>query len=426
MDPPPSALQSDLLTVKHTQDPTMLFPSHAFGRGGVGHFLCTGHSRVGLHRLPQASQQPASLSVTARRRLGSSRSMGEESSGASASGGSASGAATSLSGFSLISSDPVSVGATRAWETGGVQHTHNFVSSSRTVRPQDVPSASKWAAISYFENDPKEVARHMAIMEHVQAQHEAGKAAERQREQARHNLWAEQQREMFRRQRLEQAARYARSGIRPRSAYADLGAVAAAEDAHGVTEGDAAGAVSPTSSARAASAGGHPSYRDPAERFYTSEAVRSALSASGAAALYGSSGRLRPATAGVASHSGGLYERSLGGASSTQLQLSLSMQRRTYIPLPKKTYVNVHERMAAEALETPAARVAALAAAKARVEEERTQVAMVGELQELESFEARMRSLQRARSRAARPQAQRGNRSSGSGEEGSKEAEEDG
>ncbi|GLI71689.1 hypothetical protein VaNZ11_016994 [Volvox africanus] len=458
MDTPPSAVQSDLLTIKHTKDPATLFPSHAFGRGGVGHFLCTGHSRVGLHRLPQAASQPASLSVTARRRLGTSRSMGEES---STSGGSAvpsAASATSLSGFSLISSDPVSIGATRAWETGGVQHTHNFIASSRTVRPQDIPKASKWAAIRsrhqpsharrtaplawhnlpthphpYFENNPKEVARHMAIMDYVQTQHEEGKAAERQVEQARHNMWAEQQREMFRRQRLEQAARYARSGIRPRSAYAELGAVAAAEAAHGVaggnfvtasTSGDAAEggvvatvATPPSASARAASAGGHPSYRDPMDRFYTSDHVRSALSASGSAAVYSSNGRLRPATAGVMSHSGGLYERSLGGASSTQLHTNTSLSRRTYIPLPKKTYVNVHERMAAEILEAPAARVAALVAAKARVDEERTQSAVAGELQELDSFEARMRSLQRARSRAARSQAQRQNTSGGSGDE---------
>ncbi|GIL67545.1 hypothetical protein Vafri_20905 [Volvox africanus] len=435
MDTPPSAVQSDLLTIKHTQDPATLFPSHAFGRGGVGHFLCTGHSRVGLHRLPQAASQPASLSVTARRRLGTSRSMGEES---STSGGSAvpsAASATSLSGFSLISSDPVSIGATRAWETGGVQHTHNFIASSRTVRPQDIPKASKWAAISYFENNPKEVARHMAIMDYVQTQHEEGKAAERQVEQARHNMWAEQQREMFRRQRLEQAARYARSGIRPRSAYAELGAVAAAEAAHGVSGGGgnfvtastsggapdggvvATAATPPPASGRAASAGGHPSYRDPVDRFYTSDHVRSALSASGSAAFYSSNGRLRPATAGIMSHSGGLYERSLGGASSTQLHMNTSLSRRTYIPLPKKTYVNVHERMAAEILEAPAARVAALAAAKARADEERTQSAVAGQLQELDSFEARMRSLQRARSRAARSQAQRQNTSGGSGDE---------
>ncbi|GIM16964.1 hypothetical protein Vretimale_19529 [Volvox reticuliferus] len=360
--------------------------------------------------------------------------MGEES---STSGGSAVPSAvsvTSLSGFSLISSDPVSIGATRAWETGGVQHTHNFISSSRTVRPQDIPKASKWAAVSFFENDPKEVARHMAIMDYVQAQHEAGKAAERQVEQARHNMWAEQQREMFRRQRLEQAARYARSGIRPRSAYADLGAVAAAEAAHGVADGGgnsitastsggaaeggvAAAAATPPASTRAASAGGHPSYRDPTDRFYTSDHVRSALSASGSAAFYSSNGRLRPATAGIVSHNGGTYERSFGGASSTQLQMNTSLSRRTYIPLPKKTYVNVHERMAAEILEAPAARVAALAAAKARADEERTQTVVAGELQELDSFEARMRSLQRARSRAARPQAQRQNTSGGSGDE---------
>lgn len=35
----PNLLHTDLLTIKHTSDPALLFPSHAYGRGGVGHFL---------------------------------------------------------------------------------------------------------------------------------------------------------------------------------------------------------------------------------------------------------------------------------------------------------------------------------------------------------------------------------------------------
>ncbi|PNH08267.1 hypothetical protein TSOC_005189 [Tetrabaena socialis] len=186
-------LTAQLLTVKHAVDAGTLFPQHAFARGGVGHFLCTGQSRAGLNRLPQAASQAAALSLTARGRLQSTRS-----------GAGGSEADSSISGFSLISTDPISVGATPAWEAGTAQHAANFVASCRTMRPTDIRAGSKWASMSYFENSPREVARHMAKMDHLQAVGDAIKAADRQTEQARHNIWAEQQRGTFRRQRLEQ------------------------------------------------------------------------------------------------------------------------------------------------------------------------------------------------------------------------------
>ncbi|KXZ46357.1 hypothetical protein GPECTOR_44g35 [Gonium pectorale] len=418
--PDVSQLQTNLLTIKHASDPTLLFPSQAFGRGGVGQFLCTGQSRVGLHRLPQASSQAASLSLTARGRLDSSRSLGSGGGGSAPpeTGSAASHQGSSLTGFSLISADPMSVGATRAWEAGTAQHTHNFVASSRTVRPRDQPGGSKWAAVSFYENDPREVARHMAIMDVVQAQHEANKAAERQAEQARHNLWAEQQRETFRRQRLEQAARYARSGMRPRSAYAELGALAAAEAAHAAASADASpsersldgGAGGGGSTAPASLSGGLP---DPTHRFFSTAAqARATLSMPGSAGSL--HGRLRPSTAlpagsdaasafgraggpGAAAYAATLYQA--GALAGTAGIVGL---RSTPIPLPKKTYVQVYDRMAAEANETPSTRAAAVAAAKARVEDERQQAVLAGEMQELELFEARMRSLQRARSKASR------------------------
>ncbi len=72
------------------------------------------------------------------------------------------------------------------------------------------------------------------------------------------------------------------------------------------------------------------------------------------------------------------------------------------IPLPKKTYVHVTDRMQAEAAEAPGARIAERAAELAAEDDARQAAEVAGELQELDGFEARMRSLLRARSRAAR------------------------
>ncbi|KAG2444271.1 hypothetical protein HXX76_001028 [Chlamydomonas incerta] len=433
----PDLLHTDLLTIKHTSDPALLFPSHAYGRGGVGHFLCTGHSRAGIHRLPQAASKAASLSLTARGRAGSSRSRGSES----ADGldpAAVTGNGSSISGFSLISSDPAAIGATRAWEAGTVAHASNFVSACRSVRPTDVPRGSKWAAVSFFENDPKEVSRHMQVLGFIQAKQDMAKAAERQTEQARHNIWAEQQRETFRRQRLEQAARYTRSGIRPRSAYAELGAVAAAEQAHnGYGSGSVlGGSQDGTGSALGGGGGGGgrlggiaPPGADPASRYYGAlgrngtfgsrdSGSGSARGGGGGSLSYFPGGKPRPSTALPA---GSVYTGRGGpltaaqAAAANPFNATLNATAATAaaggggpIPLPKKTYIHVYDRMAAEAAETPAARAAAAAQAAAAVEDERRQAVLDGELAELDSFEARMRSLQRARSRAAHSERRRG------------------
>ena len=51
----------------------------------------------------------------------------------------------------------------REWEVGN--HPRNFQSSARSARIHDVPAASKWASISFYENDPAEIKRHMDIMD---------------------------------------------------------------------------------------------------------------------------------------------------------------------------------------------------------------------------------------------------------------------
>jgi hypothetical protein len=136
----------------------------------------------------------------------------------------------------------------------------------------------------------------------MQAKHELGKAAERQTEQQRHSTWASQQRGIFRRQRLEQASRYHRSGMRPRSAYAELGATAAVETMY-----SSAQVASSVDEASSSGGGG-----DAASRFFTSPHVRDALGRPPLSPLprdpraplsYAPGGRPRPTTALVASTS---------------------------------------------------------------------------------------------------------------------------
>lgn len=158
-----SCTANSLVTLPFLADSTNL-PSPgstllASASAGAAFHRCTGHSRAGIHRLPQAASKAASLSLTARGRASSSRA----SDYADGMDPAATGNGSSISGFSLISSDPAAIGATRAWEAGTVAHASNFVSACRSVRPTDVPRGSKWAAVSFFENDPKEVSRHMQV-----------------------------------------------------------------------------------------------------------------------------------------------------------------------------------------------------------------------------------------------------------------------
>jgi hypothetical protein len=56
------------------------------------------------------------------------------------------------------------------WERG-VAHPQNFVSTARQTRIDDVRPASKWSGISFYENSPKEIKRHMDIMGIVDNNH---------------------------------------------------------------------------------------------------------------------------------------------------------------------------------------------------------------------------------------------------------------
>ena len=60
--------------------------------------------------------------------------------------------------------------AKHEWERG-VAHPYNFVTTARQTRTDDVRPASKWAAVSFFENDPETVKRHLDIIESVEKAH---------------------------------------------------------------------------------------------------------------------------------------------------------------------------------------------------------------------------------------------------------------
>lgn len=370
----PLSIHPDLLSIKHSADAAVLIPNHAHARGGVGHFLATG-ARGGLNRLPQA-----------KRAFGSSGSMTARSAGSC---DSFNGAATAASVTPTTPEAVAAAGeasASRAWERGSVRHPADFVSATRTVRPWDVPRGSRWAAVSFFETDPREVKRHMEVLDWIQATHDQSKVAERAVEQVRHSVWAVQQRDTFRRQRLEQAVRYTAAGMRPRSAYADLGATQAAEAVHSATLN--ATSMSSTSGSLPPAAAG----------FFRAAAGTGSRDSMAAAAATARS--MRPMTAMSAGNRSGAYQGTVTAVQAMAEQKHAAGLTGA-IPLPKKTFIKVYDRMAAESAEAPSSRAAAVAAQKAATEEEKKLAEAGEELTGIDKFEANLRALQRTRSRAA-------------------------
>lgn len=63
-----------------------------------------------------------------------------------------------------------------AWQQGSVCHNHTFLLAHRSTRTHDVPPASKWAAMPFYERDPRIIRRHMDVMAWVdQADAQVGK-----------------------------------------------------------------------------------------------------------------------------------------------------------------------------------------------------------------------------------------------------------
>lgn len=300
------------------------------------------------------------------------------------------------------------------------------MAASRTARRWDVPKASKWAAVSFYENDPKEVARHLEMMNYTEATHAQGKLIEREVERTKHQDWSAQQRETFRRQRLEQAARYARSGMRPRSAYTDLGATAAVSELLQHQEGRSPQrsrqspsrsassiACTPRAGAFAASMTGSsfgssqaiqkdivrasfsiPSLQRPmtagpgnAWRSMTASLANSPRPGSGT----GMHGRASCGSGSMSSAS------SCGGGASV---LGTSIPAVSSIPLPKPTYTRVYARMAAEQSESPALKASAELNRRALEARERERSVANAQVAELDQFEAQLRAQQRQKARA--------------------------
>lgn len=106
----------------------------------------------------------------------------------------------------------------KEWEKG-VFHPANFQTATRRARPHDVRPASKWAGISYYECNPKEIRKHLDVMYEMDQAHVQGVITDRENEQLRLGTWGSQQRDIFRRQRLEQANKYQSAGLPVRLAY---------------------------------------------------------------------------------------------------------------------------------------------------------------------------------------------------------------
>lgn len=67
-----------------------------------------------------------------------------------------------------------------AWQQGSVCHNHTFLLAHRSTRTHDVPPASKWAAMPFYERDPRIIRRHMDVMAWVdQADAQVGRWLDR-------------------------------------------------------------------------------------------------------------------------------------------------------------------------------------------------------------------------------------------------------
>lgn len=76
--------------------------------------------------------------------------------------------------------------------------------------------------MSFYENDPAEIRRHIDITTQLDQLHIDSKLQEHAQAKARRMAWAEHQRHMFRQQRLEVALRYQALGLQLRAPHQAL------------------------------------------------------------------------------------------------------------------------------------------------------------------------------------------------------------
>mmetsp|Transcript_5319 Transcript_5319/g.11626 ORF Transcript_5319/g.11626 Transcript_5319/m.11626 type:complete len:444 (-) Transcript_5319:174-1505(-) len=428
-------LESTLIATKLTNEEGVLYPSHAFARGGIGVLVSTGTARGPTKRLPQAVHAAkqlgilysggagtALLGVTTSSSSGRSRPVtvaGSEAAGRTMTAASTttylpgepttttsvssplplplgstigfnstlgSGMPSALpllgTGSVLEGGDVTEMGAAASvvlggtagvpeaarheWERGAVVHPADFVPAARRARAHDVRPASKWAGISFYENNPDEVKRHLDIVNTMDQIHEESKRQERETERLRHFSWAARQREIFRRQRQEVAARYARAGLPLREAQRSAMSAPSHRSSLVTAGSEGSGALGGTT--------------------YM-----------GGPLPFGAGSR--PVTVGTMGYTESVNAARPGSIisnwGSTMLAEPAPLPS---ISLPKPTFVKIYDRISAEADEGPRAKAEAYrqkleAAARAR---EGTEVE--GAVRELDDFEAHMNSLQRKKS----------------------------
>ncbi|MEW5304959.1 MAG: hypothetical protein WDW36_007532 [Sanguina aurantia] len=224
------AATSLLLSIKHTTDDGELYASHGHARGGVGVLLATGTSRGSISRLPQAgalakkqSQRMRGLQKLEASSDPNALSLCLEQAGQSrwdVMGLHQSAVTRSCRPTPVACLPSHSPAGPHAWQQGSLCHNHTFLLAHRSARTYDVPPASKWAAMPFYERDPRIIRRHMDVMAWVDQADAQGKMIDAEILRAHHSKLAVEQRETFRRQRAEQAARYSRSGVLPSRTYA--------------------------------------------------------------------------------------------------------------------------------------------------------------------------------------------------------------
>lgn len=85
--------------------------------------------------------------------------------------------------------------AKHEWEKG-FAHPYPFCPAARRVGIKDLKNP-RWATVSYFENNEREVAKHIAMIERDEKEHENFLIGQKAGAEVRHQTWAAQQRQVF-------------------------------------------------------------------------------------------------------------------------------------------------------------------------------------------------------------------------------------
>lgn len=389
----------DLVEIKHASDDYRLYPNHGFAKGGVGHLIATGGARSGLNRLPQVARRSARGGLRSFSAAPSSRSapistytvsrgqpvptLHLQTSSTGSGGAKYAPDAETLHTGTFIS-QPASArtsAAAKPWEKN-VPHASDFVTTTRSSRIYDVPSASKWSGLSFYENNPEEIKRHLDIINALDQLHTTNKMEERQAERNKHQAWATQQREIFRRQRRELANKYQQMGLSPRPSYA----WAASSDYMPFnSEGSWEGSIRPSTVGTSTGDAGF-TVGLPPSAFTDSRAVTA------------EEGAPRPWSA--------FSEGYLPGATSfsQSQQVGISEQPRP-IALPKPTYSKIYDRIGAEIADSPRLVTETWRRKNECIRAQKEEQVIKSELAELDGFEDHLAFIKRQKARSQYAQA---------------------